>query len=451
MYNQYSICYPMLNHPLAGEKTEIKIKYVCLLHHYQEMICEADLAAEVRLDRFSRDFLSTSSISKIDYDVAAKEVMKTRFTPFKFFSYRYIFLFDCVFLFALEDKEKAKHIATLMKSTVHQKYHKKIDLLIERLYEPPYLLSDFPQITDEMQSEWKKLNEYISSAEKKVVFTATMSAGKSTLINALIGRELTNTKKAACTATVMDFAVSPMYHNLYHAIDENYPKYNVSCSDIKKITTGRETPLSVIGYFESCLNKQNITLIDTPGVNSSLNPEHKKVTREALQNQYYDVIVYVIPVENYGSENDYDHLQFIKQKASYGKIIFAVNMMDTCDLEDDSVSEIVTEVSEHLVDIGFENPIICPISAKAGLLFKEALTGIELTENEEKALIAYYRKYAAPEYDLRTCYNAAVELDLRKVVYKYAHLVPSNALSEALISTGLPQFEQCIMDLFKEV
>lgn len=450
MKYQYAICYPKLSHPLASEKSDVKIKYACLLSHYYHMVCEADCSAKVRLDRFLLDFLASTDFTPIEFEAAAKDIMKTRFTPFKLFSYRYIFLFDCIFLFAGDDKNKADLISAHMKTSVHKRYHKRIDYLVENMYQVSCEWSDFPQITSEMQEAWESYKEYIHSTERSVIFTATMSAGKSTLINALIGREITNTKKAACTATVMDFITSPFRHTLYNVIDEEQPQYNIPCTEIRQLSVGRDTPMCVIGYFESCLGKRKLAVIDTPGVNSSLNPEHKKVTREALQNKFYDTLVYVIPVENYGSENDYAHLQFIKQRVSYGKIIFVVNMMDTCDFEDDSVSEIIDDISTHLTDIGFEEPIVCPVSAKAGLLFKQALTGVDLSENDTKALMAYYNKYACPEYDLRTCYTAQVENPIQVSTYKYTHIISEHQLYEALMSTGLPQLEQCIMDTFKE-
>lgn len=450
MEYQYALSYPILSHSLMSEKDAIKTKYICLLKQYFDAICSDDLPTKVRLDRFILDFLAPTSPSPKVNDSVEKDILKTRFTPFRLFSYRYVFLFDCIFLLAPENHSKAIQIVDRMKSTVHSRYHKKMDFLVDAMFHNSSDLLSFPLITPEMIQSWDKLQRYIRSTEKKVIITATMSSGKSTLINALIGRELSFSKKAACTATVMDFIPSPVYHHLYHALDSNHPRYNLSQADIKRITDGLNTPLCVVGYFESILNKCKVRIIDTPGVNSSLNPLHKQITRNALSLQYYDVIVYVIPVESYGSANDYDHLQFIKQKASYGKIIFVVNMMDTCDLEDDSISDILADVSEHLIDLGFNHPIVCPISAKAGLLFKQALTGVELSKNDSKALIAYYSKYATPEYDLRECYAALPEPELHKSDYKCSHIITEQLLYQAFISTGLPQFEQCITDALKE-
>ena len=222
MKSQYTVYYPKIAHPLAKEKLDLKVKYVCLLKHYYELVCANDFPTKVRIERFAYDFIPSPSVSPIEFDVAAKSV-----TKFKIFSYRYIFLFDCIFILAGDDKQKAACIADKMKETIHKRYHKKIDLLIDRMYQDNSKWSDFPQITLEMQEAWNTYLEYINTSEKSVIFTATMSAGKSTLINALIGREITNTKKAACTATVMEFVASPFYHTLYHVLDEKNSRYNV--------------------------------------------------------------------------------------------------------------------------------------------------------------------------------------------------------------------------------
>ena len=189
-----------------------------------------------------------------------------------------------------------------------------------------------------------------------------MSAGKSTLINALIGQELSFTKKAACTATVMDFYSSPVYHPKYNVFDEQGEKLNLSAPQVRKTSEERKTPLSVAGYFNSEVGKYKIRLIDTPGVNSFLNPAHKQITRDELRNNEHDVIVYVIPVENYGSEGDFAHLSFI-HKCKIWENNFAVNMMDSCDFEDDDIEEIISNVSEpfdrYRIYRSYRMPYVC--------------------------------------------------------------------------------------------
>lgn len=76
--------------------------------------------------------------------------------------------------------------------------------------------------------------------------------------------------------------------------------------------------------------------------------------------QEYDAVVYVIPVENYGSEGDFFHLKYILNQVKFKKIVFAINMMDTCNFEDDSVCEIMDNVKSHLMEHGYEDSDCVP-------------------------------------------------------------------------------------------
>ena len=69
-------------------------------------------------------------------------------------------------------------------------------------------------------------------------------------------------------------------------------------------------------------------------------------------------------------------MKYVLKKVSYGRIIFLFNMMDTYDPEYDSVEDILQNIRAHLSEIGFENPMVCPVSAKAGLLIKKIVLNI---------------------------------------------------------------------------
>ena len=133
MEYQYALSYPILSHSLMSEKDAIKTKYICLLKQYFDAICSDDLPTKVRLDRFILDFLAPTSPSPKVNDSVEKDILKTRFTPFRLFSYRYVFLFDCIFLLAPENHSKAIQIVDRMKSTVHSRYHRKMDFLVDAM------------------------------------------------------------------------------------------------------------------------------------------------------------------------------------------------------------------------------------------------------------------------------------------------------------------------------
>ena len=448
-YKNFFISYPLLKHPLENEKPKLRQKYINLIEYYRKTICPEDETVRIRFERFKTDFFKDAAIDSNDIKGTIKEIMKTRFTPFHFFSYRYIFLFDCIFLLAVDNLDYAPQICNFAKKSISRIGHKNMDFILEKMLTNPLELKHVPGITEALSKSWIDAQAFIKTKEKKVVFTATMSAGKSTLINAIIGQKLSFTKKAACTATVMEFCNSPTYHAKYNVSDSNGVKLNLTAKEVCKTSEKRESPLTVTGYFNSKLSTHKLRFIDTPGVNSSLNPIHKQITRDELLSQKQDVIVYVIPVENYGSEDDYAHLSFICKKVNYSKILFAVNMMDTCDFEDDSIEEILSNIATHLSDIGFSEPVVCPISAKAGLLFKQALSHTSLSSNELAELKALIYIYKDDDYDLSPYYSTNGNADFCDNGFDLEDF-NYQQLSELYPRTGLPQFESIVLNTIKE-
>lgn len=438
------IYYPEIEHPLRTEKDSLKRIYVALLRQFADKY-DSKKYTEKKLG-FITGLLFGKQINENiqEEDSGKKEtiILRTRFTPFKFFSYRYIFLFDCLLLFAIDDKDKGTAICEELKKNIHKRYHKRIDYLIRQMYEEDEWAEGNTLITNEMQKAWINARRYVRSNEHIIVFTATMSAGKSTLINAIVGDDLSGAKKAACTSKVIRIHSMPSNNGIYMMLDKGQWNYLVDLNSAKKciLENGNDTELAV--YFHSKLNEGRFTLVDTPGVNFSLNPDHKKIARTTLEGGI-ETIVYVIPVETYGeSEDDYNHLMYILKKVSYKRIIFVVNMMDTIDSEDDSVEEILNEIKDHLQQIGFQNPIICPVSAKAGLQLKKMIFGAEMTDYEMKSVRNYINFFTKAEYALGG-YNLSISENEREG-YNYLPKKFDDQLWNAFVDTGIPGLEKLL-------
>lgn len=450
--DSYAICYPQIIHPLALEKEELKQKYIYLLRYYADKYCPSNQAILYRIKTLSNVLFNKneSNVSPQieEYSAAVVTVMKTRFTPFRLFSYRYIFLFDCLFIMAVDNDKLGNDLCSELESKVNRRYHNTFEEMKNKMYAGTNDYAYNKLISDEMVEVWDNTRKYLGSKNRNITFTATMSAGKSTLINAIVGREISYAKKAACTATVMSINTSPSKGDLMNILCNEKVQMMQSEQEIRAFTKGLEKPCSICGCFLSPLTQRKITLIDTPGVNSSQNPEHKKVTCNELTGDNTDVLVYVIPVENYGSDGDFNHLTYIKKRVQYRNILFVVNMMDSCDLEDDSVDEIVANIKEHLESIGFDNPIICPMSAKAGMLIKQALYGTFLSENGRKACKTYIRTFQDEKLALAKLYP---EVQKKNEMNDVSWLqVDMETIWNAFINTGLPGFETLLYAITKE-
>lgn len=450
--DRYAICYPQITHPLELEKEELKQKYIYLLGHYANKYCPGDQVVLYRIKTLSNILFNKTEHNILqqewDYSTAIRKVMKTRFTPFRLFSYRYIFLFDCLFIMAVDDEKLGNYLYNDLKSKVNKRYHNAFKEIKEKMYSGINDYACKKLISNEMVETWDNTRKYLASKNRNITFTATMSAGKSTLINAIIGREVSYARKAACTATVMYINTSPLKGNLMNIVYDEKVQTMQSEQKIRLCTKGLEIPCTIYGFFLSPLTQRKITLIDTPGVDSCQNPEHKKITRNELIGENTDILVYVIPVENYGSDGDFDHLTYIKKRVRYKKILFVINMIDSCDLEDDSVDEIVDDIKEHLKNIGFNNPIICPMSAKAGMLIKQALYGKLSSENDKKACKTYINIFQNKELALAKLYpKVQKKNEMNDVSWLQ---VDKETIWNAFINTGLPGFETLLYTITKE-
>lgn len=179
---EYSISYPFLEHPLANEKEQVKLKYAALLRSFADQFGDNKDINAMRAERYISDFLNDGQPNTGELKSAINEIMKTRFTPFRFFSYRYLFLFDCIYLYAPMSMAEAQKICEEIKSTVNARYHKRLDGIVKMMFEDNADLMQRTMITAEQFKAWEQLRRYIRTHEKNIIFTATMSAGKSTLI-----------------------------------------------------------------------------------------------------------------------------------------------------------------------------------------------------------------------------------------------------------------------------
>ena len=101
------------NHPLLIEKESYKVKYLNVLEYFSQKYSANDPWANQTLQLYIKKFLGTKNSHKYDnfnLQRNTKPVLATKFRPFKFFSYRYCLIIDCIFICAYGDKEKSEKI-----------------------------------------------------------------------------------------------------------------------------------------------------------------------------------------------------------------------------------------------------------------------------------------------------------------------------------------------------
>jgi len=104
-------------------------------------------------------------------------------------------------------------------------------------------------------------------------------------------------------------------------------------------------------------------------------------------------------------DEEIKHLKYVYKNVPNEKVIFVLNKLDDFRKTEDSISKSIEGIKADLQKIGFENPIICPLSAYFSLLLKMKLNNEKLSEDEQDVFDYYVKKFSKPEYDLSVYYE----------------------------------------------
>lgn len=236
----------------------------------------------------------------------------------------------------------------------------------------------------------------------KACVVATMSCGKSTFINAIIGEEIMPEKNEACTARTMavidnDNAAGKKAH----IIRKNGAKEVVEINNrdvLDQINNDEdvadflvETDISGISNTSKAL-----VLIDTPGVNNSGDERHGQRTEDLLKQMGSGLIIYLLNATQLATNDDsllLDMVSDLVKNNSATDIIFVLNKIDALDEETESISNTVHIARDYIESHGVSNPVLFPVSARAAKLLKMAFHKKEMTRREKRSLEEIYDNY----------------------------------------------------------
>lgn len=224
------------------------------------------------------------------------------------------------------------------------------------------------------------------SSDFEVNVVATMSAGKSTLINSLLRQKLMPAKQEACTATITEIKDTDgdcFVAKVYNADGELIQTYPELTFEIMEKLNGDPNVSKIraegnIPFVES--EDVSLVLIDTPGPNNSRDPEHKAATYRMLSESSKAVVLYILNATQLAVNDDYNLLSHVADsmrvggKQSRDRFIFVVNKLDEFKQGEDSVDAALNKVRDYLKDNGIENPNVYPASALTALEIRTLLT-----------------------------------------------------------------------------
>lgn len=302
------------------------------------------------------------------------------------------------------------------------------------------IIENAPEQLKEEIKEKKAIEEFeiAKNTEAEVSVIATMSSGKSTLLNAILGKEILPSKNEACTATICRIKDVQGLRNFRlkaEALDGEI------ISDWQDITSDEITKFNEEGntrginlFVEGDIpginsGEMNLVLIDTPGPNNSQNMEHKELTYKFIKDtQNNPLVLYVMNATQAATNDDAKLLSEISEivkkngKQAEERFIFALNKIDCFDPEKESIEILVENSKKYLKSFGIENPKIFPISAEAAKLVRLRESGEELSRTQKSNLNAYEYNFL-PEGDylgIDTIKYASISEGMKEKLYKEA-------------------------------
>lgn len=409
--------FPYEDFPISKENQHVKNSYVNLFSDYATDF-DDKLHYIRKLSLFYTQFFKVPN-NELSESISSKEVTKLRIVWKKnekrIFSYKYLFYAHYLLMIPEIILERDYGIYDILEKN-GLKLRKK-DVL--RLVEFTNALKSFDLETanqylsisgySELEffyTAFQQLKQYTESTIKRFLVIGTMSAGKSTILNSILGKDIFPSQNEACTAKVYSYRNRP-YLKDFIITKNNKVKFShqfqLTDQDLQQWNTDdRVESIQLEGnLFEPYHINNQIILTDTPGANNSMNREHSNVTMKALESGEYDSILYIINATQLGTDDDKRLLGLMKENAQkFGKeIIFVVNKIDEID-EDESLEEFTSNTEKYLSTNGVESPKIIYVSALATKLSQMVLSGSELTRKERIQFINYYDYLSESESDL---------------------------------------------------
>ncbi|EKQ57237.1 MULTISPECIES: dynamin family protein [unclassified Clostridium] len=346
-------------------------------------------------------------------------------------------------------------------------YSNKKDFLINNLNKLSEIASDLG-IEDTAIYIQKSISE-LKDDKFKIVVVGEFSRGKSTFINALLGKRIfpAATKPTTTILNKISYSEIPSYKVVFKDNENSFR--NITEDEFKKIVAPKEPiiddeqseldyenalrEISKISYadigYPTELCKGGIEIVDTPGTND-LDAAREEITYRFIPES--DVAIMLLSANQALADSEMHFLKDRILKADIQKIYFVINFKDRIRDERDQL-KIIDYVREHLEPV-INNPKVFMVSSKGALTFRRSFnneevkgeiptiesTGfVELEENMSEFLSNERGNIKLSKYIER---GIRISSDLRK---------NSIAISLGTLDIGINELQQKIDKLKPEV
>lgn len=307
---------------------------------------------------------------------------------------------------------------------------------------------------DELKDERiKTAFEKAKNQQFEINVVATMSSGKSTLINALLGKQLMPAANEATTATIVrivdDKDKDAFSAKAFDQEGNLVKELNaVTLKDMKALNSDPNVSIVELqGNIPFVRHSgMRLVLMDTPGPNNSRDKRHEQMTYEMLENSDKSLVLYVMNGEQLGINDEKTFLDFVcgtmkdGGKQARERYIFAVNKLDAFKPKDeglDCIDRALENVKKGLEDREIIYPNIFPVAA---------LPALELRSNDDEPYAFRTFKDRSSKYDCMHLngYYVFSHLPMRSQTVIDAGIEASDEDGKVLFYTGIKSIEEAI-------
>lgn len=336
---------------------------------------------------------------------------------------------------------------------------KKLESVFKKIQDGPYEELKTPEILGNFRKVFEQ--------EFEIAVVATMSSGKSTLLNSFLSKNLIPSKNQACTAKITriedDKSINFFSAEIYDQEDKLIKKYEkIDAEDLKTFNDGENIGLIKLkgNVRNISSNQSRLVLIDTPGPNNSMDIKHKELTYNLLKKDYKPLVLYILSYTQLGVDDDRDLLKNISEEMNKGdlqsteRFIFVLNKFDARfeDDNDDDINKVLGKVKEYLEGLSIKNPIIIPTAARTALFMR--LNEDSLNNKSVKQRNTYKEnivdEYRDNEFNINNLINISntIKKSINFKIEKYSEENDDEKLAELL--TGVPALENYIEDYLEK-
>lgn len=274
--------------------------------------------------------------------------------------------------------------------------------------------------------------EKAKNSQFEINVVATMSSGKSTLINALLGQQLMPAANEATTATIVKIVDTDQKNFSAVAYDKSGNTVakidNVTLADMKKLNDDEKvSEVTIFGHIPFVKSTgMKLVLVDTPGPNKSRDKRHEEMTYKMIANSDKSLVLYVMNGQQLGINDEKIFLDYICQnmkeggKQSRDRFLFALNKMDSFRPSakydgEGCIAKALDAAKKGLEDRGIYNPNLFPVASLPALQIRTKDEDEDEDEDEDAAELDGFRKRSAKYEEM--CFEN---------YYDYTHLTQTD-------------------------